>query len=158
MRITNIHDVWHNGDIYIYICIHIYISNGLCLSTLPQRVVQTQVICTTMVSWIIPNVRQSKTDLIHRQVMRPLRHGGSHFCKWHLQNGCLHDVRDASLVCELSQFLTAWRLVLSMKPWSYIWLEFGLFFQQLYIYMHQLWLSTPCSTVVAVKMSATWAA
>ena len=22
---------------------------------------------------------------------------------------------------------TAWRLVLSMKPWSYIWLEFGLF-------------------------------
>ena len=44
-----------------------------------------------------------------------------------LQNGCLHDVRDASLVCESSQFLTAWRLVLSMKPWSYIWLEFGLF-------------------------------
>ena len=43
------------------------------------------------------------------------------------QNGCLHDVRDASLVCESSQFLTAWRLVLSMKPWSYIWLEFGLF-------------------------------
>ena len=25
------------------------------------------------------------------------------------------------------QFLTAWRLVLSMKPWSYMWLEFGLF-------------------------------
>ena len=47
------------------------------------------------------------------------------FCD--LQNGCLHDVRDASLVCESSQFLTAWRLVLSMKPWSYIWLEFGLF-------------------------------
>ena len=44
----------------------------------------------------------------------------------------LNDVRDASLVCELNQFLTAWRLVLSMKPWSYIWLEFGLF-QQLYI-------------------------
>ena len=44
-----------------------------------------------------------------------------------LQNGCLHDVRDASLVCESSQFLTAWRLLLSMKPWSYIWLEFGLF-------------------------------
>ena len=49
------------------------------------------------------------------------------FCKNVLQNGCLHDVRDASLVCESSQFLTAWRLVLSMKPWSYIWLEFGLF-------------------------------
>ena len=32
-----------------------------------------------MVLWIIPIVRQSKTDLIHRQVMRPLRHGGSHF-------------------------------------------------------------------------------
>ena len=32
-----------------------------------------------MVSWIIPIVRQSKTDLIHRQEMRPLRHGGSHF-------------------------------------------------------------------------------
>ena len=41
--------------------------------------VQTRVICTTMVSWIIPIVRQSKTDLIHRQEMRPLRHGGSHF-------------------------------------------------------------------------------
>ena len=41
----------------------------------------------------------AKTDLIHRQEMRPLRHGGSH-----LQNGCLHDVRDASLVCESSQF------------------------------------------------------
>ena len=26
--------------------------------------------------------------------------------------------------CDLQ---TAWRLVLSMKPWSYIWLEFGLF-------------------------------
>ena len=80
-----------------------------------------------MVSWIIPIVRQSKTDLIHRQEMRPLRHGGSHFINQNLQNGCLHDVRDASLVCESSQFLTAWRLVLSMKPWSYIWLEFGLF-------------------------------
>ena len=32
-----------------------------------------------MVSWIIPIVRQSKTDLIHRQVMRPVRHGGGHF-------------------------------------------------------------------------------
>ena len=58
-----------------------------------------------MVSWIIPIVRQSKTDLIHRQEMRPLRHGGSHFVN----------------------LLIAWRLVLSMKPWSYIWLEFGLF-------------------------------
>ena len=44
-----------------------------------------------------------------------------------IQNGCLCDVRDASFVCDLSQFLTAWRLVLSMKPWSYIWLEIGLF-------------------------------
>ena len=86
--------------------------------------VQAQVICTTMVSWIIPIVRQSKTDSIHRQVMRPLRHGGS-----------LHNVRDASLVCDLSQFLTAWRLVLSMKPWSYIWLEFGLFSTIIYIYI-----------------------
>ena len=39
----------------------------------------------------------------------------------YIQDGCLHDVRDASLVFELSQFLTAWRLVLSMNPWSYIW-------------------------------------
>ena len=78
-----------------------------------------------MVSLIIPIVGQSKTDLIHRQVMRPLRHGGSHFVN--LRNGCLHDVRDASLVCGLSQFLTAWRLVFCMKPWSYIWLEFGHF-------------------------------
>ena len=58
--------------IYVYICIYIYvyiiyISNGLCLSTLPQRVlnthmcgwlllilkkVQTQVLCKTMVSWM----------------------------------------------------------------------------------------------------------
>ena len=114
------------GTIDIYIYIFTYISNGLRLSTLPQRVlnthmrgwllwllkkVQTQVICTTMVSWMIPIVRQSKTDLIHRQVMRPFRHG-----------------------CELSQFLTAWRFVLSMKPWSYIWLEFGLFSTIIYIY------------------------
>ena len=35
-----------------------------------------------MVSWIIPIVRQSKTDFIHRQVMRPVRYGGSHFVKW----------------------------------------------------------------------------
>ena len=35
-----------------------------------------------MVSWIIPIVRQWKTDLIHRQVMRPLRHGGSRVVKW----------------------------------------------------------------------------
>ena len=88
--------------------------------------VQSQVICTTMVSWIIPIVRQSKTDLNRRQMMRPLRHGGSHFVNA-LQNGCLHDVRDASFVCDLSQFLTAWRLVLSMIPWSYLWLEIGLF-------------------------------
>ena len=52
-----------------------------------------------------------------------------------VKNGCLHDVRDASLVCEFSQFLTAWRLVLSMKPWSYIWLEFGLFSTIIYIYI-----------------------
>ena len=58
------------------------------------------------------------------------------FCKSNLQNGCLHDVRDASLVCESSQFLTAWRLVLSMKPWSYIWLEFGLFSTIIYIYIY----------------------
>ena len=31
---------------------------------------------------------------------------------------------------------TAWRLVLSMKPWSYIWLEFGLFSTIIYIYMY----------------------
>ena len=43
--------------------------------------VQTQVICTTMVSWMIPIVGQSKTDFMHRQVMHPLRHGGSHFYK-----------------------------------------------------------------------------
>ena len=84
--------------------IYIYISNGLCLSTLPQRVcstrtcaddcynswkkIQTQVICTTMVSWIIPFVRQ-----------------------------------------------TAWRLVSSIKPWSYKWLEFWLFSTIIYIYI-----------------------
>ena len=47
----------------------------------------------------------------------------------------LHDVRDASLVSELNQFLTAWRLVSYMRPWSYIWLEFGLFSTIIYIYM-----------------------
>ena len=36
--------------------------------------------------------------------------------------------------CDLQ---TAWRLVLSMKPWSYIWLEFGLFFNNyIYIYIY----------------------
>ena len=93
-----------------------------------------------MVSWIIPIVRQSKTDLFHRQVMRPLRHGGSHFVNYDVRDASLVCgisqfltawrlvyVRDAWLVCGISQFLTVWRLVLSMKSWSYIWLEFGLF-------------------------------
>ena len=57
--------------------IYIYIYN--C-----WKKVQTQVICTTMVSWIIPIVRQSKTDLIHWQEMRLLRHGGSHFVKFYI--------------------------------------------------------------------------
>ena len=54
-----------------------------------------------MFSWIIPIVRQSKTDLIHR------------------------------------------RLVLSMKPWSYIWLEFGRFSTIIYIYtyIYHKWIS-----------------
>ena len=64
-----------------------------------------------------------------------LKFGVIHLRPLNLQNGCLHDVRDASVVCESSQFLTAWRLVLSMKPWSKIWLEFGLFFNN-YIYMY----------------------
>ena len=34
--------------------------------------------------------------------------------------------------CDLQ---TAWRLVLSLKPWSYIWLEFGLFSTNIYIYI-----------------------
>ena len=59
--------IWY--VIYIKIMLAIFYFNSLV----------TRVICTTMVSWIIPIVRQSKTDLIHRQVMRPLRHGGSHF-------------------------------------------------------------------------------
>ena len=46
---------------------------------------------------------------------------------------------NSSAVCEsLKGFFcdlqTAWRLVLSMKPWSYIWLEFGLFSTIIYIY------------------------
>ena len=49
------------------------------------------------------------------------------FCKFKGRKWITPNLRDASLVCESSQFLTAWRLVLSMKPWSYIWLEFGLF-------------------------------
>ena len=45
---------------------------------------------------------------------------------------------NSSAVCEsLKGFFcdlqTAWRLVLSMKPWSYIWLEFGLFSTIIYI-------------------------
>ena len=35
--------------------------------------------------------------------------------------------------CDLQ---TAWRLVLSMKPWSYIWLEIGLFSTIIYIYIY----------------------
>ena len=53
-----------------------------------------------MVSWI-PIVRQSKTDLIHRQVMRPLRHGGSHFDKW-----CVPYVMEAAI---LTKWLPPWR-------------------------------------------------
>ena len=66
-----------------------------------------------------------------------------------------HDVRDASFVCGLSQFLTAWRLVLPMKPWSYIWLEFGLFSTIIYIYIYtgsfvQYWWScTPSQSMVS---------
>ena len=48
---------------------------------------------------------------------------------------------NSSAVCEsLKGFFcdlqTAWRLVLSMKPWSYIWLEFGLFSTIIYIYTY----------------------
>ena len=91
------------------------------------------------------------------------------FCKMifgDLQNGCLHDVREASLVCESSQFLTAWRLVLSMKPWLYIWLEFGLFstiiyifilYIYMYVYVQQLeiyfnW----CICVFSIFMAMKW--
>ena len=47
---------------------------------------------------------------------------------------------NSSAVCEsLKGFFcdlqTAWRLVLSMKPWSYIWLEIGLFSTIIYIYI-----------------------
>ena len=65
-------------------CIYIYISNGLCMSTLPQKVLNTH-----MRGWlllydhgfmdVIPIVSQSKIDFIHKQVIRPLLHGGSHF-------------------------------------------------------------------------------
>ena len=49
-----------------------------------------------------------KTDLIHRQEMRPLRHEGSHFV-----NAFWHGDQDDSDVtsCENNK---------SMKPWSYI--------------------------------------
>ena len=126
-------------------CIYIYIkSNGLCLSTLPQRVlnthmhgwllwllkkVQTQVICTTMVSWIIPIVRQSKTDLIHRQVMRPLRFGGSHFVAASMTWGTHY-----MSVNQVSFWLP--------DDWYYPWnhgrtYDLSLdFFQQLYIYIY----------------------
>ena len=47
---------------------------------------------------------------------------------------------NSSVVCEsikgfFCDLQTAWRLVLSMKPWSYIWLEFGLFSTIIYIYI-----------------------
>ena len=69
------------------------------------------------------------------------------FCKKKKKNSCLHDVRDASLVYESSQFLTAWRLVLSMKPWSYIRLEFGLFFNNYSNHPRICVLSTLCGNV-----------
>ena len=117
-----------------------------------------------------------KTDLIHREEMRPLRHGGSHFVnafwhgdqddsdvtsccavttRWHCQKQtaliadrsfwlivvCFYGFQcNSSAVCEsLKGFFcdlqTAWRMVLSMKPWSYIWLEFGLFSTIIFIYI-----------------------
>ena len=78
--------------IYIYIYI-IYIYD--C-----WKKVQSQVICMTMVSWIIPVVRQSKTDLNRRQMMRPLRHGGSHFVNLHTQSGQYNN----TIIMELSPF------------------------------------------------------
>ena len=44
------------------------------------------------------------------------------FTKW------LPPWRKGRIIClRFKSVLTAWRLVLSMKPWSYIWLEVGLF-------------------------------
>ena len=45
--------------------------------------------------------------------------------------------------CDLQ---TAWRLVLSMKPWSYIWLEFG-FFNNYSNHRRMCVLSTLCGNV-----------
>ena len=55
------------------------------------------------------NRQAVKTDLIHRQEMRPLRHGGSHFVNLqnvNLQNGCLHDVRDVLFLLSTVLLLT----------------------------------------------------
>ena len=66
---------------YIYIYIYIYQMDCVC-----QRYHKE---CPTHA-----HARMiAKTDLIHEQLMRPLRHGG-----------CLHDVKDASLVHGSSQF------------------------------------------------------
>ena len=68
----------HVELIYIYIYIYVYIYIHIHI--------YTQVICTTMDN---TNRQAVKTDLIHKQVMRPLRHGGSHFVK--LTIGIIHE-------------------------------------------------------------------
>ena len=63
---------------------------------------------------------------------------------------------NSSAVCEsLKGFFccdlqTAWRLVLSMKPWSYIWLEFGLFSTIIYICIY-IYIALIMSSQTVVK-------
>ena len=85
-------------SIYIFIYIHIYQMDCVCQRYHKECSTHSKCVddcyncwknsklksfVRPLVSWIIPIVRQSKTDLIHKQVMRSLRHGGSHFViKW----------------------------------------------------------------------------
>ena len=85
--IDNIHSgsIWFEHDITAKMALYIYIYQMDCVCQRYHKECSTRTCAddcyncwkkSTMVSWIIPIVRQSKTDCVHRQVMRPLRHGG----------------------------------------------------------------------------------
>ena len=113
---------------------------------------------------VIPIVRESKIDFIHKQVIRLLFHGGSHFDVIQMVRQSKIDFIQQQVICplinggshfEISKWLPPWNKgritclwirsifdcltigIKSMKPCSYKWLEFGLLAITLHIYTYQ---------------------